>query len=312
MIDLIIPYYNNPNELWETLKSIDMKLFNVYVIDDASPIAILPPFNAKFTYWRAHKNMGPGAARQYGIDHTKSPYIMFLDTGDIFISKEIQQQIIETIAADPKTNIFSWQYIHYENLTKDTDNRMHGKIYKREFIEKYDISFCAESSYLNEDIGFNRTCRIISDAIEVPIQFIEIPIIQQIKNEESLTQKDNQVSLYRDQTRALSLVTIHEIDICKKNNFNPEKEISQIAMALYYWFIRTLVERPEFSQNAWSGARIFYKHFENEIKPNQLISGNVYMKKCLQFRQNLKFPLNILRFTDEILKNENLPDKYLT
>ncbi len=312
MIDLIIPYYNNPRGLFESLKSIDTKLFNVIVIDDGSKFPILPPYNAQQQYWRLQFNRGPGITRQYGLDHTYNPYVMFLDAGDIFISKEIQQQIVDIVAADPETNIFAWQYIHYERLTKNTDNRMHGKVYKREFLQKYSISFCAESSYLDEDVGFNRTCRIVSNAINVPIQFIEIPIIQQIQEEDSLTQKNNQESLYKDQTRALSLVSIHTVDICKKNNFDAKEEINQIAMALYYWFIRTSIERPQFLQNAWEGARIFYKHFENEINPDQLTNGSPYMKKCLMFRQQLGFPLNIKRFVNEILKNENLPDKYLT
>ena len=41
------------------------------------------------------------------------------------------------------------------------DNRLHGKIYSRKFLNEHDITFCFESSYMNEDIGFDRTCRII-------------------------------------------------------------------------------------------------------------------------------------------------------
>ena len=98
---------------------------------------------------------------------------MFIDTGDVFISQEIQTEITHAIYEDPNINIFSFPYYHNDKLTKETDNRLHGKVYKRKFIEKYDISFCADSSYLNEDIGFNRTCRYLTD-----IEFINIPIIK--------------------------------------------------------------------------------------------------------------------------------------
>jgi len=36
MIDLIIPYYNNPHGLYYTLKSINSDVFYTTVIDDAS------------------------------------------------------------------------------------------------------------------------------------------------------------------------------------------------------------------------------------------------------------------------------------
>ena len=312
MIDLIIPYYNNGKGLSETLKSINYDVFNVIVIDDGSDVPLLPPFNAKFQYWRRNINRGPGITRQYGIDHTTNPYIMFIDTGDIFISKNLQNDIVNTINSDPETNVFVWQYYHYDELSKTTDNRMHGKVYKRNFIQNYSISFCPESSYMDEDIGFNRTVRIISDAINIPIKFIETPIIKQTKEETSLTQRNNQESLYKDQTRALSLVTIHTVDICHKNNINSQEEINQIAIALYYWFVRTAAERSEFLPDAWHGAKIFYKKFKKDIQTNELIVGNAYMKRCIQYRKQIRFPINVLRFVDDILKNENLPDKYLT
>jgi len=40
---------------------------------------------------------------------------------------------------------------------------------------------------MDEDIGFNRTCRIISEAIEVPIKFIHKPVVRWIYSEDSLT-----------------------------------------------------------------------------------------------------------------------------
>lgn len=71
-------------------------------------------------------------------------------------------------------------------------------------------------------------------------------------------------------------------------------------MALYYWFLNTIINRPIFAQEAWSGVKIFYDYFNNEIKPHKLLIGNAYIKKCLEFRNKLKFPINILRFVDEV------------
>jgi len=232
---------------------------------------------------------------------------MFIDTGDIFISFEVQSKIVNTINENPDADVISFSYLYKNEILNNTSNRLHGKIYKRAFLEKYDITFAPESSYMNEDIGFNRTCRLCTDNIV----YIDLPVIQWIENEESLTEKDNKVTLYRDQTRALSLVSIHTVETCRKNGVNADIEINQIAISLYYWFIRTTVERPEYIEDAWKGAKIFYDCFQEEIDHNKLLLGNPHIKQCLSYRDKVKFPINILRFAHDIQTFNNVPNQYL-
>lgn len=303
MIDLIIPYYNNPEGLKHTLDSINENIFYITIIDDNSDKSPWCPKAHQIFRWNI--NSGPGNARQLGINKTSNEYIMFLDTGDIFISFEAQQNILDTITLNPQLNIISFAYFHYGELTKIGDNRLHGKIYKRSFLEKYNITFTHESSYLDEDIGFNRLCRLCTE-----IKFISLPVIEQIRDPNSLTQKNNETARYRDQTRALSLVTIHTINICKKNNINYTQELYTIGAALYYWFIRTAAEHPEYIQNAWNGVKIYYDHFYKELKPNQLMIGSIYLRECLKYKEQVKFPINILRFANDIWKNETIPVLY--
>ena len=312
MIDLIIPYYKNIAGLTATLLSINYDVFQVTIVDDGSDSAMDLADEFGCNIILLGENHGPGYTRQWGINHTNNPYIMFIDTGDIFISKEIQEEIPKMIYKFNYVNMLVWPYIYKDEITKQSDNRMHGKLYKRSFIEKYHINFCNDSSYMNEDIGFNRTCRIISKAIQEPIVFFDKPIIKWIENENSLTQKDNCAVLYRDQTRALSLVSIHTIETCRKNNIDTSSEINQIAISLYYWFLQTVIKRPEFIKQAWEGAKIFYKKYENDINPNTIILGNPEIKKCLELRQYLKIPINILNFVKEMRHCENMPDYYLT
>lgn len=310
MIDLIIPFYNNGPGLIKTLDSVNTNVFHVTIVDDGSSYYLPPNINAAQVF-RYNQNKGPGFARQFGLDRTYKPYVMFMDVGDVFISKELQKEL-EYQAFDTEPNLINYLYYHYGQLTDHFDNRLHGKVYKRAFLQEYEISFPLESSYLNEDIGFNRTCNIIINKKNLLQMGIDKPIIEQIKDENSLTQKDNRASLYRDQTRALSLVSIHTVNTLVKNNIDAREEINQITVSLYYWFIRTMAERPEFAQEAWAGARIFYQQFQNEIVPNNLVVGNAKLKQCLQYRNKIHFPINILRFVDDILKNEIIPDKYLT
>ena len=98
---------------------------------------------------------------------------MFIDTGDIFTSPEAQQGILNTIAANPSLDFISFPYFRNNEITKETDNRMHGKVYKREFINKYGITFTPYCSYMDEDIGFNRACRLCGK-----MTFINLPVIE--------------------------------------------------------------------------------------------------------------------------------------
>lgn len=232
---------------------------------------------------------------------------MFIDTGDIFINKEIQKKIISTVKENPNVDVFAWLYYYNDTLILHTDNRMHGKVYKREFLDKYNITFCAESSYMDEDVGFNRTCRLFTD-----FYYIDEPIIKWIQDSNSLTYKDNRAVLYKDQTRALSLNAIHTIETCRKNNIDPTTEINQIAVSLYYWFLKTVTERSEYIVDAWNGAKIFYQYFKDEIDLNNLLLGNPELRRCFPFRTKIHFPINILKFAKEMQREEIIPDYYLT
>ena len=305
MIDLIIPYYKNYEGLLRTLESINYNIFKVTIIEDGCNEIFSDCLRYPATLIHYDENRGPGYARQVGIDNTSNKYFAFIDTGDIFISKETQEEIIPIIKENHSIDVFCWLYYYKDELTKHTDNRMHGKIYKRKFIKKHNITFCAESSYMDEDIGFNRACRLLTE-----FMYIDKPIIKWIPNDKSLTQKDNSVVLYRDQTCALALNALHTIKIGKENKVNVTTEINQIAIALYYWFLKTVVERPQYIQEAWSGARIFYTKLQNEIVPSNLALGNPEIKRCLQYNGKVNFPINILRFAHDIQQYEEVPKQY--
>lgn len=307
MIDLIIPYYNNKTGLTTTLQSILFPdMFYITVVDDCStayPIIFPLRVNQVLRY---NINHGPGYARQFGLDRTHNEWVMFLDTGDIFIGRSSFDQIIAAIEENSKADIISFPYIYKDEIPNELSNRMHGKIYKRSFIEKYGITFTLESSYMNEDIGFNRACRMCTDNIV----YKHLPIIKWVEDENSLTQKDGNIALYRDQCRALSLVSIHAINIAKQNNVSVREEINQISLSLYYWFIRVAAERPEYIQAAWAGAKIFYNYFKDEINPNTLLLGNAKLKKCLTYRNKISFPINILRFAHDMQLYDEVPKQY--
>ena len=313
-IDLIIPYYNNLEGLKKTIESIELDIFEITIVDDGSDEQ-LEHVNKDIHVLVLPENRGPGYARQYGLMHTSNPYVMFIDAGDTFTDDMAQHIIQNLIEKNEDVNMFSFVYNHYNSIANPRiDNRMHGKVYKREFLEKYDISFCPKSSYMNEDIGFNRTCRLIlnqSDPKE--ILFSNVAVINQNFDENSLTQKDNRAALYRDQTRALSLVSIHTINICELHNFDTTEEIAQIAASLYYWFVRTAAERPEFLPMAWAGVKIFFDAYGARMSSSTMnyITGAM-MSKLRFFKTKIPFHINFPRFFMDIRTYSHIPPWYLT
>ena len=326
MIDIIIPTYKNKEGLRRTLSSIDFSLqpeITITVIDDCSEMdynEILEDYPGLQIFYSI-QNEGPGNARQYGINVTNQPYLTFIDTDDIFLNKDVFPIILNTIKENPNDVMFTWQYKIGDKVSKGTNNRMHGRVYKREFIEQYNISFCLEASFTNEDIGFNRLCRMIIRDKNLPQKMFEEPIIDYVKNENSITNRNKGEFFFRQQNKGLSLNVIHMLNIAEKDNLSLNvilEELNTIMASLYYTFLCTAYERPEFLQEAWEGARIFYFNaFLKYVKINDpemimkcygIFVKRIYMraKKWKNFQ-----PLNYTRFLQDLRKYEEVPSWYL-
>lgn len=328
MLDIIIPTYKNKEGLRRTLNSINTDLLpqiTVTVIDDCSNMVyndILEEFPF-ITIFYNKENIGPGMTRQYGIEMTKEPYITFIDTNDYFLSKDVLNTILNEIKERPKTVIFSWQYLINDKPSDDSNNRLHGRVYKRKFLTQYNISFCPESSRTNEDIGFNRLCRIIIKNFKLPTISFTDPVIDYTVDADSITHKNNGEFFYKQQNMGLALNSIHGIQIARKNNLSEDiilEEINTVMAGLYYAFLCTINERPEFSQEAWEGARFYYEKIFSKEKNNPggrfLNEGYSKFIKAIYTRRS-RWPLqyrsiNVIRFLSDLSKYAVIPSWYLT
>ena len=86
---IIIPTFNNPDELENCLKSLEMqtfKDFEVLVIDDGSSLDYSKVISKKrkidIKYFRISNSGGPAKPRNLGIEKSKGRYICFLDSDD--------------------------------------------------------------------------------------------------------------------------------------------------------------------------------------------------------------------------------------
>lgn len=235
MIDVIIPAYNSHATIEQTLYSISYQVIKdklrVYIVNDASDsdYSELVNFFSNFINvkeLKLDKNGGPGVARQYGIDHSNSEYIIFIDSDDIFydcfsikrLYDEIDNKNCDVVIGNFIEEVQN-QFFNHQNDTI----WLHGKIYRRKYLEKNNIRF--NDTRLNEDNGFNQLIFLGNSKIS----YLEYNVYIWCNNLESITRKDNHSVLFE-----LLLGYIYNINWALteslKRNYDKEK-ISSLAIA---------------------------------------------------------------------------------
>jgi glycosyltransferase involved in cell wall biosynthesis len=105
-VAVVIPHFCNGTLLDEAVASVlsQTRLPNeVVVVDDSSPrdnegLERLP---AGVDLIRLDLNQGPGAARQVGVDSTRSKWVAFLDADDVWMPTKLERQL-EELGAHPE------------------------------------------------------------------------------------------------------------------------------------------------------------------------------------------------------------------
>ena len=165
-IDVIIPAYNVADEIiFRCLASIAcqdiVEDLEVTIVDDASTTQnykkVAKNFESvlKINILRYETNGGPGVARQYGIDHTNNGYMTFIDADDTLngsLALKALRNGIEMNNDSYHMCVGVFDEVHEEGLKPGEGGPlllpheqdliwMFGKLYRRSFIEKYNIHF---------------------------------------------------------------------------------------------------------------------------------------------------------------------------
>lgn len=168
-LDVIIPTYKAEKTIDRVLASIYMQTIkdeiNVYVVNDCDCIdyqPIISKWDLNIIYLTTPQNGGAGMARQYGIDHSDSEYVMFVDADDCLASAfacELLWYKAKSKNADMVCGAFDndfrtdGKFAVSENEHSTT--WLHGKAFRREFLAEHNISFRPELR-TNEDCYFNQ------------------------------------------------------------------------------------------------------------------------------------------------------------
>lgn len=204
LLSFIIPVYNVEAYVQECIDSITRQWNNnceIILVDDGSTDASgkICDLNQSDRIHVIHKpNGGLSSARNVGLSFAVGEYIAFVDSDDRIADKSVSG-IIEWIKksgcdycfmqalkffpdgskVDLGDNIKSLrgkskdEVIHYISSRPKYPGGACTKIYKKEFLKKYNIAF-PDDRRLSEDLGFTRDCILKAESYDVlPFPYYE-------------------------------------------------------------------------------------------------------------------------------------------
>ena len=281
MIDIIIPAYNAHKTIEKTLLSIayqeNIKDIKVYIVNDASKkdyskeVIFFKNF-MNIKELKLSKNGGPGVARQYGIDNSNSTYIVFIDSDDVFASPTAIKILYNNIKETKSDVVISSFYEILDDGSIDMHEEdsiwLHGKIYRRKFLEKNNIRF--NNTRANEDNGFNQCVFLHSPKLKV----IEDCTYFWLYNEKSITRKNNHRYKFTSIEKYIYNIT-WALNKAIKDNCD-SNEIAELAfsvlVAVYFYYIEFFDETSKegFVKKAKKLYQIHLKYNLEEERKNEL------------------------------------------
>ena len=322
LIDIIIPVFNDRDGLRATLCSIGtLQKYNIIIVDDCSTdtyddiIAFFQPFH-NISFIRTPSNGGPAVAKNCGIKASQNKYIMFIDAGDTFLGTNIVAYLEAQFEQHPYVDFISTAY--YEGgsdfslkLIPCYHNSWKGKVYRRNYIQRYNLHFTEESSFSNDDIGMNMLARLISP--EEKILHLDIPsIIWQI-DMNSVVRRNNCANAYKDSIMGVAVATEYALSQGEKLCLPPYRllELNYASMChIYFSYLSTINARPEFKEEAFNGAKYYYnKCFKHSLYDDSLLV-QIYNQTYKEFLQGETWSACIERipsmsFQDFLMELEN-------
>lgn len=252
MIDVIIPAYNSHKFIDNVLTSLSLQTisnkFEVTIVNDGSKedYSKIISFYSDYIHVKEigyKDNKGPGYARKYGINNTHNKYLIFIDSDDILYDRFSIENLydqIENYKLDYVNSLF-YEEINGELYPKENDNTwLHGKIYRREFLEKNNINF--NDTRCNEDNGFNALVLLSKPNKKYYNQSTYI----WKSNMNSITRSNNYEYQF---TGLLGFIEniIWALNIKKNNKHDVAKMAIQSLYYLYFCFLQ-FSEKKDFSE----------------------------------------------------------------
>lgn len=196
-LSIIIPCFNAEDTISNTLDSIKVQNtnfnFEVILVNDCGKNNYSCFINNYSKYFnikeiKTLENVGPGGARAYGVNNSNSSYITFIDSDDNFYDSCSLQSMYDGITSD-NYDLLIGNFLYKRDSIEEIKSKnyvwLHGKMYKRFFLNKHDINF--NNSRANEDNGFNRLILLMNPKIT----YLDKVVYSYNENPTSITRSNN-------------------------------------------------------------------------------------------------------------------------
>lgn len=301
MIDVIIPAYNAHDTIKRTLFSILTQSIKdrikVYIVDDCSDKGYDDDIKSikeklDITIIRTKENSGPGVARQIGIENSNSEYIVFIDADDTFFCSFSVEQLYNFIDENNFNAVCSDFLEECENgilRHEYNDIWMHGKIYRRSFIEENNIKF--NNTYQNEDTGFNHIISLIYD-----FKYLDKITYIWKYTKTSITRNNDYEYSFKGLEGYITNIC-YAIDEAEKRNVEEEKIAKLVIKNMYEIYCNHLkyIDHPLINNLfPWSKRlREVFMKYEDKI--------SIYDKNCIVQEEMHKFidDINVVDFLND-------------
>lgn len=281
-ITVVIPAYKAEKTIKKTLESIAGqtiadKLEVVVACDNPSDdyskiISHFPELDIKQI--KCTKNVGPGLARQHGLDAATTHWVTFIDADDQFASPfaleqlkhGVEQNVIEVQGQFAQACPFPNQRTQFVLHNEPTHPWVFGRLYNVDFLRQNKITFSELRAM--EDGEFNWKVRLITEGTPLKIKLIQDVVYYWMPgSEHSITrtgEKDGIPQYNFDLCQIGATIAAKQAtDFARKvNPFNGSitRFITEQMIGHYFTYIECIGRRKEFAeQNLWLG-----KYFYNE------------------------------------------------
>lgn len=283
-IDVIVPCYKAHEKLPRLLGSIisqtivkDLKVTLVNDGDENDYKQLVKQFSpfVEIQEVKLKENKGSGAARRFGYENTSNPLVTWIDADDTFSGAFSLQLLRQELLSEPQNVICIGTFVeeHDEAQPKpiyiphaNDTVWMFGKLYKREFLDKYDIKM--NDTRANEDNGFNKLCCLLCNEHQ-KIKFIPDVVYYWHSNPNSITRINNCQYSYDQSFVGYTDNMIWAFKEAEKRNpFNGAILYEKVAtlMNLYEYYIETVERDKRFIEQNWNCCKKYYKEVYSEIE----------------------------------------------
>lgn len=292
-LTLVVPHYKEPwnicTFLFDSLDiqhGINKSDFTVMVVNDGEDGALTREDIGERTYEVnvvTIPHAGLSEARNYGIDHAETDYIMFCDCDDGFIHNYGMHLILAAI--EEGFDLFSSVFIEESPLPnggwkiyrRDKDQVfVHGKVYRRQFLLDHKLRF-SPLLHFCEDSAFNRIAFLAAEKKK----YIETPIYLWAWNENSTVRTGRENICLRKYDQIMLMRTIACNDL-KQRGYDEEykKSVCATMADCYCDFQEPLFIKPE-SKPLREKAEKEFKKFYHEFSHDYMQCDSEMIGKAL-------------------------------